>query len=58
MLLHNDEQSLIFVDQNDTTKVYNFDLNAGKIVDQFRLNKGQSVIQLATEFKNAQTTAS
>jgi hypothetical protein len=58
MLLHNEEQSLLFVDQNDTTKVCNFDLNAGKIVDEFRLNKGQSVLQLANEFKNSQTTAS
>jgi hypothetical protein len=49
---------LLFVDQNDATKVCNFDLNAGKIVDEFRLGKGQSVLQLANEFKNAQNTAS
>jgi len=35
VMLHNSEGQMIFVDDNDKSKIYTFDLEGGKIVDEF-----------------------
>lgn len=32
-MLHNGESNLIFTDANDSTQIYNFDLDTGKVVE-------------------------
>jgi len=33
MMLHNGESHLIFTDANDSTQIYNFNLETGKVVE-------------------------
>jgi len=33
MMLHNGESNLIFTDANDSTQIYNFNLETGKVVE-------------------------
>lgn len=35
VMLHDGEGKLVFTDEYDPTQLYNFDLNEGKIVEQF-----------------------
>lgn len=35
VMLHNSEGQMIFLDDNDKSKMYTFDLEGGKIVDEF-----------------------
>lgn len=36
VMLHDQESRLIFTDENDTSQLYNFDLETGKIVENFQ----------------------
>ena len=59
MMLHNNENNLLFVDGAQRNKVMNFDLERGAIVDEYRMEKDvPNVLQLTNEFKNSQATAS
>jgi len=39
LILHNGESQLIFTDKNDSSQIFNFDLEAGKIVEQYQADK-------------------
>ena len=61
IMLHNNESNMIFIDKNDGNRVVNYDLEAGKIADEYNLrsklgDKGAQMI--VNEFKNASNTAS
>lgn len=49
---------MIFLDDNDKSKMYTFDLEGGKIVDEFQADKsGSDMSQLTSQFKNSQTSS-
>lgn len=61
IMLHNQESSMLFIDKNDKNRLVNYDLESGKIADEFNLKEklgenGASMI--VNEFKNASNTAS
>ena len=39
LILHNGESQMIFTDKNDSSQIFNFDLEAGKIVEQYQADK-------------------
>ena len=56
IMLHNNESSMLFIDKNDKNRVVNYDLESGKIADEFRTHSkfGESGISMiVNEFKNA-----
>lgn len=55
LMLHNNEASMLLVDQKNKSRVLNFDLEKGAIVDEFQVK--DPVVQMTHEFKNAQTDA-
>lgn len=57
--LHNNEQSLLCIDKNDPTRIINFDLGAGKIVEEYDVgSKGNMRVEAITgNSKNAGVTA-
>lgn len=58
-MLHNSEGQMIFCDKNDQSQVYNFDMERGKIIEQFTSNadKALSALRHITNAqKNGQTT--
>lgn len=59
-MLHNSESRLIFSDANDTSQLYDFDLETGKIVEQFQATDDQSfasINHLSSTIRNGQTDA-
>lgn len=59
LLLHNNESSMLFIDKHDKNRLVNFDLEAGKVVEEFdTTGKCNDGIKMVTnEFKNSQNTA-
>ena len=54
VILHKGESNMIFTDANDTSQIFNYDLEHGKIVEQFNVNNNLSEIRhLTNQFKNA-----
>lgn len=54
VILHKGESNMIFTDANDTSQIFNYDLEHGKIVEQFNVNANLSEIRhLTNQFKNA-----
>ena len=56
IMLHNNESSMLFIDKNDKNRVFNYDLESGKIADEFRTHSkfGEGGISMiVNEFKNA-----
>ena len=52
-MLHNNESSLIFNDEKDLSKVFQFDLETGKVVQQFKTGKEKIEFnKLSNEAKN------
>lgn len=59
-MLHNNESQMIFCDSHDTSQLYNFDMEAGKIVEQFTVDKDKKVSNMrhiTNRFKNGQSSA-
>jgi hypothetical protein len=59
LILHNGESQLIFTDKNDSSQIFNFDLEAGKIVEQYQADKSANTSQirhLTNRQKNGQST--
>ena len=57
VMLHDQESRLIFTDENDTSQLYNFDLETGKIVERFQAQDDMDwakLRHLASAKKNAQ----
>ena len=55
LLLHDSEGKLVFKSESDPSKVYVFDLESGKIVQEIRTGKEEiSFNQLCNETKNGQ----
>ena len=46
LLMHNNENSLLFIDKSNPTKVFNFDMEHGKIVSEFDTGDKSSKIPL------------
>ena len=59
LLLHNNESSMLFIDKMDKNRLINFDLEAGKVVEEFNTQgqTDQGIKMITNEFKNAQNTA-
>lgn len=60
LMLHNGEGSLVFCNERDKSQMFNFDLEAGKIVEQFSAEKQTSLAemkQLTSRVKNGQVNA-
>jgi site-specific recombinase XerD len=59
LLLHNNEGSMLFVDKNNKNRLVNFDLEAGKVVEEYHTTEetGDGVKCITNEFKNSQNTA-
>lgn len=59
LLLHNNESSMLFIDKRDKNRMVNYDLESGKVVEEFdvtgKCNDGVKMV--TNEFKNAQSTA-
>ena len=55
LLLHNNESSMMFIDKHDKNRLINFDLEAGKVVEEFdttgKCNDGIKIV--TNEFKNS-----
>lgn len=56
LMLHNGESNLLFVDKFDQRRMFNFDLEHGKIVAEFETHKN-GVDMICSQAKNGQTTA-
>lgn len=59
-MLHNSESQMIFCDEHDPSQMYNFDMEAGKIVESFVADndkKYSAIKHLTNKFKNGQTSA-
>jgi len=54
-MLHNGESNLLFTDKNDRCKMFNFDLEAGKIVSEFETH-AHGVNSISSQTKNGQVT--
>jgi hypothetical protein len=53
LILHQNESQLLFTDKNDPTQIFNFDMEAGKIVEQFQANVDMSKLRhLTNQHKN------
>lgn len=46
LTLHNNESQMLFTDKNDTSQIFNFDMEKGKIVEQFRADKDSAIAKL------------
>ena len=58
-MLHNSEGQMIFCDKNDPSQLYNFDMERGKIVEQFTSHSDKTLSSLrhiTNARKNGQTT--
>lgn len=55
LLLHNNESSMLFVDKFDKNRLINFDLEHGKVVDEYDVTGkcNQGIKMITNEFKNA-----
>ena len=42
LILHKGESNMLFTDENDTSQIFNYDLEYGKIVEQFNANENLS----------------
>jgi hypothetical protein len=53
-MIHNNEGSLIFSDSRDSSKLFNCDLETGKIVEEFCAEKGEfsDLTHLTNSVKN------
>lgn len=59
LMLHNGESQLIFTDKNDSSQIFNFDLEAGKIVEQYQADKSidtSKIRHLTNKIKNGQSS--
>jgi len=56
LMLHNGESNLLFTDKNDRKMMFNFDLEAGKVVSEFETH-AHGVNAIASQTKNGQVTA-
>jgi hypothetical protein len=57
LMLHNGESNLLFIDKFDQKRMFNFDLEGGKVVSEFNTHKN-GVDMISSQTKNGQTTAS
>lgn len=46
MILHKDESSIIFNNENDLSQIFQFDLEKGKIVEQFKVHSDVATAEL------------
>ena len=46
VMLHQNESQMIFCDEHDRSQLYNFDMEAGKIVEQFTADKNQQLSKM------------
>ena len=46
MMLHNGEANLVFTDKANPSLMYNFDMEAGKIVETFQAHKDDKVNEM------------
>lgn len=59
VMLHQGESQMIFSDSHDPSQLFNFDLETGKIVEQFQANKDSKFSKLnhiTNKVKNGQTS--
>uniref|UniRef100_A0A7S3CJU9 Vacuolar import/degradation Vid27 C-terminal domain-containing protein n=1 Tax=Strombidium rassoulzadegani TaxID=1082188 RepID=A0A7S3CJU9_9SPIT len=62
VMLHNQEKQMIFSDAQDPSKLFNFDLESGKIVEEFRAEKKgnaksdvSNLVHITNKERNGQT---
>ena len=58
MMLHNSENRLIFSDANDESQLFDYDLETGKVVEQFQANDDKQFTKLnhlSSTVRNGQT---
>jgi len=59
LILHNNEQNILIKDEDNMSKIINYDLEKGQVVDEFSLQEDdKQADRLTGEFKNSQNTAS
>lgn len=57
LILHKGESNMLFTDKNDPSQIFNYDMEYGKIVEQFNANVNLSEIRhLTNQAKNGQST--
>lgn len=59
MMLHDSENRLIFSDAHDTSQIFNFDLETGKVVEQFQAAEDEQYSKLnhlTSTIRNGQTS--
>lgn len=57
LILHKGESNMLFTDKNDPSQIFNYDMDYGKIVEQFNANVNLSEIRhLTNQAKNGQST--
>jgi len=59
IMLHHNESQMIFCDSHDQSKMFNFDMERGKIVEEFTADKEKNISSMrhiTNKFKNAQST--
>ena len=52
LLMHNNESNFMFIDKNDSSKVVNFDLEKGQVVEEYQVPVAGGINQLTSERKN------
>ena len=60
IMLHHNESQMIFCDSHDQSKMFNFDMERGKIVEEFVADSQKeisSMRHITNKFKNAQSTS-
>ena len=59
LMLHQNESQLIFTDKNDPSQIFNFDMEKGKIIEQFTADKSidtNRLRHLCNKWKNGQSS--